>query len=164
MKKASTMKNKLLFVSLLSLLFISCQKDEIKPSPKDYLVFGHFYGECGGGESCVEIYKLEQNQLLEDSKDIYPSFSDFYEGNYVKLSQQQLNEAKDLINKIPRELWEESNNVIGQPDAGDWGGLYIEFKHKGKRKFWILDKSKGNVPSKFHTFIDEVTQTIHNIQ
>ena len=163
-KRASTMKSQLIFVFLLSLLLFSCQEDEIKPSSKDYLVFGHFYGECVGGEDCVEIYKLEHNQLLEDTKDIYPSFSEFYDGNYVKLSQQQFKEAKDLMNNFPRDLWKESDKVIGQPDAGDWGGLYIEFKHKGKRKFWLIDIKKSNVPTKYHEFIAEVVETIDNIQ
>jgi len=66
------MKSQLLLVFLLSLLFISCHKDDIKPKSKDYLVFGRFYGECAG-EKCVEIYKLDQDQLQEDTKDIYPS-------------------------------------------------------------------------------------------
>ncbi|KAA5541668.1 hypothetical protein [Adhaeribacter rhizoryzae] len=140
--KASTIRSQLLFLFLISLLFISCQKDDIKAAFKGYLVFGHFYGECAGGENCVENYKLDQNQLLQDTKDLYPSFSKFYEGNYVKLRLSQFNIAKDLIHNFPRDLCKESDKVIGQPDAGDWGGLYLEFKHKGKRKFWLLDRKK----------------------
>lgn len=157
------MKNHLSLILLLSLLFVSCQKDDFNPKLEDYLVFGHFYGECMG-EKCIELFKLEQHQLLEDTNDNYPAFSTYYEGNYVKLSQQKFNEAKDLLNNFPRDLWEDSNKVIGQPDAGDWGGLYIEFKHEGKRKFWFLDLKKSNVPTKYHDFIDEVVTTISTIQ
>ncbi len=42
----------------------------------EYLIFGHFYGECIG-EKCVEIYKLNKTQLLEDTQDVYPDFFKF---------------------------------------------------------------------------------------
>ena len=158
------MKSLLLLLFIVSCLFSSCQSEEINPSSNDYIVFGHFYGECAGTETCVEIFKLEQNQLLEDTKDNYPSFAKLYDGNYVKLSSSQFEAAKDLINKFPRDLWKESDKVLGNPDDRDQGGLYVEFKHKGKRRFWILDKSKDQVPAKYHPFMEEVIKTITLIQ
>lgn len=157
------MKNQLRLLFLLFLLFTGCKRDGINPAAKDYLIFGHFYGECRG-DRCIQIFKLEPHQLWEDTKDTYPNSTAFYEGSYVKLSQPQFDAAKDLINNFPRDLWNDRNKVIGQPDAGDWGGLYLEFKHKGKRKFWLLDQKKSNVPEKYHAFIDKVNATIKTIQ
>lgn len=158
------MKSQLLSIFLFSLLLISCRKDDIKPSSKDYLIFGHYFSECAGGEKCIEIFKLERTQLIEDTKDMYPSSDGFYEGNFIKLGDQKFNVAKDLINNFPRDLWKEPNKIIGSPDYRDQGGLYIEFKHNGKRKAWLIDYSKDSVPLKYHEFIDKVKATINAIQ
>ena len=141
----------------------SCKKDNAILSNSDYLIFGHFYGECMGPH-CIEIYKLEQSQLLEDTLDIYPNSTGFYTGNYILLSQNKFNDAKDLLNYFPNDLLSETNTVIGQPDAADGGGLYIEYNVNGIRKFWLLDQMKSNIPSKYHNFIDKVNEKIKLVQ
>lgn len=148
---------------LLAISISSCIKDNIKLSTSDYLVFGHFYGECRG-EGCIEIFRLEQNQLLEDTRDIYPVSTSFYDGDYKLLTKDQFNDVKDLLDFFPNDLLMESTTVIGQPDAGDWGGLYIEYNLNGTRKFWLLDQMKSNVPVKYHSFIDKVNEKIQLLQ
>lgn len=128
-------------------------------SASEYLIFGHFYGMCMG-ETCVEIYRLEKDQLLEDTRDRYPATTGFYNGSYERLSQKKFDDCKDLISYFPVSLLSEPGNVIGQPDAGDWGGLYIEYNFNGLRKFWLLDQMKTNVPVKYHAFIDKVNEKI----
>lgn len=155
---------RLLWVGIFLLAFTSCTKEPaIHLRESDYLIFGHFYGECIG-EQCIEIYKLEQNQLLEDTKDRYPSATDFYEADYVRLSQPQFDDTRDLVDYFPFDLLNEANTVIGQPDAGDWGGLYIEYNYNGVRKFWLLDQAKRNVPTKYHSFIDKVNEKIKQLK
>jgi hypothetical protein len=142
----------------------SCQKDpSIELQQSDYLIFGHFYGECIG-ETCVEIFRLEQDRLYEDRKDAYPTSDNFYVGNYAELSAQKFALAKDLFDIFPHELLDETNKVIGQPDAGDWGGLYIEYNYNGVRRFWLVDKMKRNVPAKYHNFIDKVSEKISQLR
>lgn len=142
----------------------SCKKDNsILLSDSDYIVFGHFYGMCFG-EQCVEIFRLEKDKLFEDTKDQYPNTGTFYIGNYMQLSQQKYTAVKDLTNSFPTDLLNETNTVIGQPDAGDWGGLYVEYNADGIRKFWLLDQMKSNVPAKYHEFIDKVNEKIAQLQ
>ena len=43
---------------------------------------------------------------------------------------------------FPTDLLKETERVIGQPDAGDWGELYVEYNLNGVRKFWLLDQKK----------------------
>jgi hypothetical protein len=159
------MKKVILIVSSALVLFAapSCKREKCISPSSGYLIFGRFYGECMG-EECIEIFKLEQNQLFEDTRDAYPGSTDFYAAAYTLLPQQKFDEAKDLINFFPSDLLSESVNVIGHPDAGDWGGLYIEYNYNGTRKFWLLDKAKVNVPSKYHAFIDKVNEKIDLIQ
>ena len=152
--------NILITTCLTFFLLTACNKDDNVELPKsDYIIFGHFYGECMG-ERCVEIFRLEQDKLFEDSKDKYPNSNEFYDGNYVQLSQQKFNDTKNLIDSFPTDLLSETNTVIGQPDAGDWGGLYIEYNFNGIRKFWLLDQMKSNVPTKYYNFIDKVNEKI----
>jgi hypothetical protein len=144
------------------LLTSGCNED-LKPSKSGYIIFGHFYGECIG-EKCIEIFRLEDDKLFEDSNDRYPSSTGFYSGKWEKLSNQKFLDTKELTNDFPMDLLNEPSNVIGQPDAGDWGGLYIEYNYDGIRKFWLLDQKKSNVPTNYHLFIDKVNEKINQLQ
>lgn len=62
------------------------------------------------------------------------------------------------------DLLNEPSIVIGQPDAGDWGGFYIEYNFDGVRKFWLLDQMKRNVPNGYHDFLDQVNKKINQLQ
>ncbi len=126
-------------------------------------MFGHFFGFCDG-EQCIEIFRLEQERLLEDTKDKYPRTDDFYQGAYVRQTSAHFDACKDLKDFFPADLLLESNHVIGQPDAGDWGGLYIEYNFDGTHQFWLLDLNKRNVPAKYHAFIDKVEEKISLLQ
>jgi hypothetical protein len=174
MLKLETMKNfsfnsrsltvkLVVMLSIFIMVFASCQDETITISAPDYLVFGHYYGECIG-EQCVEIFRLEQDKLYEDKMDAYPYSNGFYIGSYILLSQEKFNKVKDLTGFFPADLLTEQDTVIGQPDAGDWGGLYIEYNIDGVRKFWLIDQMKSNVPAKYHEFIDKVNEKISLLQ
>lgn len=156
-------RNILITTCLSLILLASGCNDDLKPSKSEYIIFGHFYGECLG-DKCIEIFRLEEDKLFEDRNDRYPSYTGFYSGKWEKLSNQKFNDTKDLTNDFPLDLLNETSTVIGQPDAGDWGGLYIEYNFDGIRKFWLLDQKKSNVPTKFHPFIDKVNEKINQLQ
>jgi hypothetical protein len=85
-------------------MLTSCEKDaNLELSTSDYLIFGHFYGKCLG-EKCIEIFKLENEKLFEDTKGQYPNSGEFYEGIWVQLSQQKFNDTKDLTKYFPTDL------------------------------------------------------------
>jgi hypothetical protein len=148
---------------LIIIVSTSCKKSSEELPMPEYIIFGHFYGLCRG-EKCIEIFRLEKDRLFEDTNDKYPNSINFYAGNYVQLTQQKFIDTKDLFNSFPKDLLSEKNNVIGQPDAGDWGGLYVECNFNGIRKFWLIDQMKSNVPSKYHNFIDKMNEKIKQLQ
>lgn len=151
-------------VCLTVFTLTSCEKDDnLELSTSDYIIFGHFYGKCVG-EQCIEIFRLENEKLFEDSKDQYPNSGEFYGGIWVQLSQQKFNDTKDLTKYFPTDLLNETEKIIGQPDAGDWGGLYVEYNINGVRKFWLLDQKKSNVPTKYHNFHDKINEKIGQLQ
>jgi len=155
---------KLFFLLILPLaLFTACDKEgnNLKVEA-DYLIFGHAYGFCVG-EKCIEIFKLEDGQLYEDANDNYPGSTDFYDADFSTLSNELYEQVSNLEDDFPSILLDETDTVIGEPDAGDWGGLYIEYKAGDFRKFWLLDLNKNNVPESYHNFIDAVTEKIELI-
>jgi hypothetical protein len=163
------MKKIQLFIGLLIIgsFNIACQKDdddiEVSRS-EDTFTFGHFYGECMG-EYCVEIFRIEDNKVFEDTNDNYPNGNGFYEGDFsVLLSSENYEQVMGLVADFPADLWSEGGKIIGQPDAGDWGGLYLEYKNGEDHNFWLLDQLKSNVPEGYHEFIDSVNAKIALLQ
>lgn len=157
------LKKKLTFIVVILLVAFGCQSDEIVLSGKDYIVFGDYYGMCAGN-SCVDIYRLESNRLLADTKKQYPNRLSFYEGNFTELSAVKFEAVKDIVNYFPNELLSIKDTTIGQPDAGDWGGFYIEYNYNGKHRFWMLDKMKSNVPASLHAFIDKLNEKLSYLE
>ncbi len=128
----------------------------------EYLIFGHFYGECIG-KLCVEIFKLTENRLFEDSNDYYPGWQKQYNGKFYELENDRFNLAKDLIKYFPSKLLNEDKLVFGCPDCADGGGLYIELKANGAVRHWTIDQDKNHVPDYLHDFMDKVNEKIQLI-
>lgn len=157
------MKRQILILVLATILIHSCSKNNDPLATTDVLIFGHFYGMCQG-EQCVEIFRLEKDKIYEDKNDKYPNNTNFYEGSYFQLPQTKYDEAKELISFFPQDLLNEFSNTIGQPDAADQGGYYIEYNFNGTRKFWLIDKDLNNVPAKYHNFLNKVRERITTLQ
>jgi hypothetical protein len=163
-------KNRLLtIVALLTFSFIGCDDEKNQPQPVDshYFIFGHFYGKCAG-EGCVETYKLEDGRLYEDDLDHYPDFTTPIEAHWNELSNERYEAVKDIENDFPAALYGETEHVLGQPDAGDWGGIYVEVKYSGemasKSGFWLLDKNEYNMSQVYNDFVDSIEVKIALIQ
>ncbi len=160
-KNETLMRNKRIvgLIALLSIVF-ACQSDDIcDVDYSDYILFGHFFGECGG-EECIEIFKLTDKSLYEDVLDRYPVSTKPYDGIYKLLDPSLFEEVEDLKTKIPVDLLKEEAVVIGQPDAGDWGGIYFEISDKGIRRFWLIDKKESNLPEYLVPLVTEIEAKI----
>jgi len=156
------MKRILPFMFLLTTLFTSCNTEPVNLSDNDYIIFGQYYGECIG-ENCVVIYKLDKNNLYKDKNHTYPNSTNFYIADFTVLNEDNFEKTKDLIDFFPTELLNENNVVIGEPDAGDWGGIYVEYYVGSIHKFWLIDKMRTNVPEKYHLFLDKIEEKISQL-
>ncbi|MFD0834386.1 hypothetical protein ACFQ0I_01315 [Mariniflexile aquimaris] len=144
------------FLFLFSFIFLGCSsEDETKLNNDDYLIFGHFYGFCVG-ENCIEIFKLTNNTLYEDSNDNY-SINPL---NFEPLESTKFELVKDLMGYFPEKLLTENEDIIGCPDCADGGGLYIEYSKNGIVKHWKIDQMKMNVPTYLHAFMDKLNEKI----
>ena len=147
-------------IHFLPILFIltSCSKsDEVNIDEFDYLIFGHFYGECIG-EGCVETFMLTGTKLYEDKKDNY--FFDNAEFDFVELGNDQFELVKDLKDYFPTALLDSEEEVFGCPDCGDWGGLFVQYAKDNVVKSWRIDQKKDDVPAYLHEFIDKINEKI----
>lgn len=154
------MRRAILFIGILT----ACQSEPVLPtSDYDYVVFGHYYGMCIG-ESCVEYYKLTSTNLYENTEDRYPGSNGPYDGGYQMKSQMNFMKVKDLPSLIPLELFSETEHIIGMPDAGDWGGIYLEVSRNGEQYFWLIDKMDQYLPTYLPSFVDEVEKRIALIE
>jgi len=142
-------------------LFISCNHQDLNPdfSDADSIIFGHFYGFCAG-EQCIEIFKLTDDALYEDISDTYPRWDRYYEGNYIKLSQEKFELVKSLREIIPAQLYSEQDTVFGSPDAADGGGLYFAIKNDEYSRFWIIDQVDNDLPSYLKAFRSHLNESI----
>ncbi len=147
-------KYSLLF--LISFILLGCSsEDNTALNNEDYLIFGHFYGFCVG-ENCIEILKLTNDTLYEDSNDNYG----INPLNFEPLDNSKFKLAEDLMLYFPEKLLTENEAIIGCPDCADGGGLYIEYSKNGIIKHWKIDKIKMNVPTYLHAFMDKVNEKI----
>jgi hypothetical protein len=124
----------------MACMLLSACDDDAKPDAQmpDYVIFGDYYGECGGN-SCVDLYKIEGEKVYEDSKDSYPG-STVYSGQFTLRGDISFDQAKSVIDKFPEKLFDETEIILGMPDAADWGGYYVEISRNNARRFWLIDK------------------------
>ena len=158
---------KKLFFLILIYTSISCSNTDEKPaqlvlSGGDYIVFGRFYGFCGG-EQCIEIYKLTATTLSEDSLDMYPLMSN-NTTNFVPMPDQKFLLAQDLSAFFPISLLQETSTVFGTPDAYDQGGMIVEYNIDGVQKRFYFDNNIQVVPDQYHIFLNKINQKIQLIQ
>ena len=143
---------------------MGCTEDEpLIGQEYDYVIFGHFYGFCVG-EECVEIFKLENETLFEDSLDNYPSNEVPYQGDYVELTEDLYNLVSDIPMLIPGELLNITKSRIGCPDCTDGGGIFIQIKIGDEVRYWLIDQFLSNVPEELHNFINTINNRISLLQ
>ncbi len=145
---------------IVILSITSCHKDKVNViAENDHLIFGTFYGFCGG-EGCVETFKLTETALYEDTKDVYRT-NDGY--SFIKLSNEKFNLVKDIADAIPSALLEEDEKTFGCPDCYDQGGLMIQILSDDEVKTWFVDRNKASIPTYLHAISDSILAKIELI-
>lgn len=148
----------------LAIALWACEKDPVDDclcTSADYIVFGRFYGKCIG-EGCVEIFKVDfkDESLIEETTNKYPGDGFYLFEETVALPNSKYDEVKDLVNEFPQELLDETSTVLGVPDGGDWGGVYVEIKTKTIHKYFLLDQNDNNMSAIYNAFVDKVNEKI----
>lgn len=156
-----------ILIFLLSICFIefSCNKEDCDhgPASSSHFIFGQFYGKCLG-EGCIEMFKIEDGKLYEDDLDIYPLGDTTYQGHWNELSHEKYLLVKDLPEALPDTLRHEPGHIIGIPDGGDWGGIYVEefvlAELYYRNNYWLLDKNEFYMPKVYNDFVNKIEEKI----
>jgi len=177
------MKNLKLFLSVIFvvLLFNSCENEEdlfienpdktIEITAKDTsefvnrgptITFGRYYGKCLG-KGCIDVFKLIDVTLLEDTLDMYPASGTFYQGKFTNFIGADKINTSDILPNFPLELLKSKLITYGTPDAGDWGGLYLEYQDGVDHRYWFLDLKVENNPRYLRTYIALIDKKITEI-
>lgn len=163
------MKNLIAF-TFLTLLFISCNKDEdpflfpnIPDNSEEHIVFGNYYGFCAG-EDCINIYKITNSALYANTNSVYPGNTNFFPGVYQQLPHEKFKAVVSMLNATPVHLLSIEDTIIGCPDCSDGGGVYFEYKVDGFHKFWLIDQFKENIPAELHSLVDAVNESVATIK
>lgn len=139
---------KLGFIVVVVMLLTACNPST--PTTTDYLIFGDFYGMCGG-PSCVDYYKIEGGSLYEDQLSEYPGNNPAH--HFISYTGVYHPAVLDLENWLPLNIYLEGN-TIGMPDAYDQGGFYIEVHKNGNTQYWLIDRDTANIPPYLHAICD----------
>ena len=76
---------------------------------------------------------------------------------------EQFELVKGLEEKFPSKLLEETEDVFGCPDCGDWGGIYVEYVKDGERRDWRIDTMLDDIPGYQRDFVKEIQEKIELI-
>lgn len=159
------MKNYNWLMVMVFISFLSCEKNReccVMPNQFTEFIFGTYYGECMG-EACIETFKLEDERLFEDKNDNYAGPFP-YAGDWELLSDKLYEKVRYLPNAFPHALYDETKTTIGMPDAGDWGGIYVEVETvEGNRFHWNIDTMEDNLPEYLHEFATAVQEAVMSI-
>ena len=150
-----------LLVAALTATGSTCSDDAQRLSgPGDYIIFGDYYGECFG-DGCVDIFRISDGRIFADTLDRYPVASKLpHTVEFVQLPGARYDDVADLIRDVPARLFDEAAVVIGQPDAGDWGGFYLETNVSGETRYWLIDKMDDNLPGYLRDFTRKLDEAI----
>lgn len=168
-------KIKILMLVVVSLLLTnSCYDDEGVTSVESgakiakqkgvTLKFGRYFGKCQGN-LCVEIFMLQENKLREDISDTYPLSNQFYKGVFVPVKGVSNISTEELLLEFPIKLLETkaTYNRIGMPDAGDWGGIYVEYEDYEHHKQFLIDLNTNNIPKYLKSYVYLIDEKINEI-
>ncbi|MBC7885739.1 MAG: hypothetical protein H7X99_09705 [Saprospiraceae bacterium] len=151
-----------ILLAFLGIIVASCSKDSNEALPDgtpDYIEFGSYHGFCGG-EKCIEIFRLDDVSVYEDTTDLYPSGTLNDERKFILLSSEKFEKVNSLIADFPSALLDETKVTFGIPDAYDQGGYYVGYKKENVLRVWLFDKNLNEVPSYTHSFLTEVAAKV----
>lgn len=168
-----------ILILVVSLVGVSCENDDLfqdeieakvivqtkADSRSATLTFGRYFGKCEGNY-CVRVFKLKNKQVKESMTNHYPVYGEFYGGKYLPIDVSEKINISQLFDEFPLVLLEAKDtfSIIGYPDAGDWGGIYLEYKEGKVHKQWLLDLNTNNVPKYLRNYINLINEKMSQIE
>lgn len=155
-----------LFCLLILPFLMACSESFETPAVQkvsiDELIFGRFYGMCSG-ESCVEIYLVNNEELLEDTTDNILFQELFRTGQYLEMSEEEHQTAMELLREVPIQLTQQNNEVYGCPDCLDQGGLHLRIKDDDTDRNFRFDLQNSENPEYLRPYLKKVNEVVNQL-
>lgn len=104
---------------------------------KKDIVYGIYCGECD--DNCSYFVKQSNEKYFEDSSDVYFSNIDkFYKQTNFKVISDEVFTKPINVPDVESVL-RKYDSVIGQPDAYDQCGYFIEIRKQGESQRYLID-------------------------
>ncbi|MBW4891442.1 hypothetical protein KXQ82_17070 [Mucilaginibacter sp. HMF5004] len=141
-----------------ALLFLvgSCSKSDIDTA--NYFAFGSHYSFCAG--NCSKVFAITGNKLVP------VTFTDFNKPLALQtkaLADSSYHKAVPLKETFPQYFRDHPNQTFGCPDCADQGGYYIEIMENGKKIYWRVDTSVGQLPVEIREYVTRLATVINSI-
>ncbi len=129
----------------------------------NYLLFGEFNDNCIN-DNCYRIFKIKDNQLFFDDQSSQVNIDgNAYKGNFLMFESTLPVSTNGLISQFPRPLLNEIDFIIGQPDFGKEGAIYIEVETKGEIRYWLIDNNTNRIPYYLREWMEELKDLLDAI-
>jgi hypothetical protein len=150
-------------LSLLLICFAACKKNDCHSQPDndgilyaDYYVFGVTGGLC---PECYHYYKIENNQLYQDSI-LFPS--PVFHQQPMSAADYLL--AKQLVDQFPAYLQNNPGQTYGCPGCADQRSFYIEIKQGADTITWRIDEIEDVQPVAIRPYVQQMDAIINQLQ
>ena len=152
-------------IAIIAVLPASCDKNtsqELSLGPIEELIFGVGFAECGG--DCAKIYQLKGELLFADEDINYiTSVEQEFTFQAEPLHPDKFRTAEVLLKTFPEELWIEQQQIIGQPNAHDQGGIILAVTRAGITKRWYIDLVEERQPKYLIPYTREIKAVINKL-
>jgi len=155
----------LLYVSLLLLVFASCEKERAQRPIKEtglpesvVFSFGVSRGFCVG--ECTKFYSITNEQLFPDDMQQLQKPLVF---KTTALSNEKYLIAKSLTDSFPAFLTNNPDTTFGCPDCHDQGAIYLEVKDDGVVKYWNIDTDETRQPAEIKAYIQQLFAVLNQL-
>jgi hypothetical protein len=149
------------------MMLLSCEK-ETPPADgefPEYIIFGQMFAElsCSNNEVCVEIFKMQSGQLLEDVSDTRPVPGEAYSTGVFsnRLSRDDYDAIMNLFGqKVPETLLaQESGLYFTENDFATY--IFFEYKSPERHGYWLYNVSEtGSLPTDVQQFIVKIQNAV----
>jgi hypothetical protein len=109
------------------------------------------------------LFSVNDRELLDDRTDNILCQEVFREGQYVELSNELHEMARVLLEEVPIQLTENSNQVFGCPDCADQGGLHLRIRDGGTDRNFRFDLQNSENPEHLRSYLRKVNQVVDGL-
>ena len=155
---------RLLIIMCLTLItgtcIMSCSGEDQTAIPE--FIFGSYYGFCAG--NCTQLYKAENGALYPDAEDRLDKPAGELRFSSDVLDAADYARAVSLYENLPQQLYSNTEDTYGIPDAYDQGGYLLAVRDGSGYRSWFIDTNIDALPIFLQDYIIELRDFLEDLR